>query len=426
MEMPTVNSPLETSAATERPTATESVAPTAKMADGVAPRPLRIAVVTPIPTPYRDPFWNQFAGAPGIDLSVFYCSAGKADRPWSSNWDRAFAGGVVPGWNLLRWRGADSSCFWNPGIIRRLAAGRFDAILIGGYNHLTMWMAMLYATSRRIPWFLMCESHLRSNRSGWKQRLKRPILRWIMKRAAGCLPTGRWSSEFVCHYGADPKALTLLPNVPDVVALHSRVADLRHTDDASDLGDMAGRPMVLFVGRLIPKKRAELVIRAFHEIHEHSTAILTIVGDGPLRPELEILVDELGLRGRVHFAGFVEPDEVARWYARATVFVLPSSETWGVVVIEALAAGVPVIVSDEVGCQVDTVIDPALGTVVPARDQAALRDALAAHLQGCGGNSPAFQKAWAAREAAFRYDALAASLERALRARVVPRTCVAD
>lgn len=421
-----MNSSLETGVTAEPTPAAGATGPAAGCADRSGRRPLRIAVVTPIPTPYRDPFWNEFARTPGVDLTVFYCSPGKSDRPWNSTWQRTFSGGVIPGWNLLRWRGADSSCFWNPGILSRLAAGRFDAILIGGYNHVTMWMALLYAVRRRIPYFLMCESHLRTTRSGWKQRLKRPILRWVMKHAAGCLPTGRWSSEFVCHYGADPGALTLLPNVPDVVALQARVAALRETDDPLALGALAGRPMVLFVGRLIPKKRAELVIRAFHEIHERTEAILAIVGDGPLRPELETLVDELGLRGRVHFAGFVEPDEVARWYARATVFVLPSSETWGVVVLEAVAAGVPVIVSDEVGCQADVVVDPALGTVVPARDQAALRDALAVHLQRFGGSSPEFQRAWASRGGAFRYDVLARSLERGVRARVAPQTCVAD
>lgn len=376
---------------------------------------MRVGVVTPIPTPYRDPFWNAFSRTPGVDLTVFYCSAGKSDRPWTEGWENDFRSEVLPGRNLLSWRGADASCFWNPGIRNRLAAGQFDALLIGGYNHPTMWAALRFAVRRRIPFFLMCESHLRKHRSGWKQTLKRPVLRWIVKRAAGFLPTGRLSAEFLQYYGADPRAMTALPNVPDLVCVRTQVQALRGSAPSPLPAELAGRPVVLFVGRLIPKKRAELVIRAFAEIDARLGAVLAIVGDGPLRPELEVLADQLGIRSRVHFAGFVQPREVLRWYALARVFVLPSSETWGVVVLESLAAGVPVIVSDEVGCVEDVVRDPALGTVVPARSQEALRDALQRELHREPPGTD-FQLAWQVVETGMRYDSLRESLLRGIRA----------
>jgi glycosyltransferase involved in cell wall biosynthesis len=384
---------------------------------GRSDQKLRVAVVTPIPTPYRDPFWNELARRPEIDLTVYYCAAGKSDRPWKDDWHREYRSEVLSGWNLLRWRGADASCFWNPTLNRRLADGRFDAILIGGYNHLTMWGALWFAVRRKIPYFLMCESHLRSHRAGWKQLLKRPALRWIVRHAAGFLPTGRLATEFLQSYGADAKAMTLLPNVPDVVRLAAEVD--RHRDQADFPGPagLAGRPLVLFVGRLIPKKRAELVIRAFHAIHSTNDAVLVIVGDGPLRSGLETIVAELEIGDRVHFAGFVQPDEVLHWYAHASLFVLPSSETWGVVVIEAMAAGIPVVVSDEVGCHVDVVANEALGTVVPARNFEALRDALQRLLEDPAGTER-FLAAWSTIEPGLRYDVLARNLTSQLTADV--------
>ena len=295
----------------------------------------KIAVIAPIPTPYRDSFWNEFARTPGVDLTVYYCSGGKPDRPWTVNWPREYRHEVLPGRNLTWFRGADESCFWNPKIGRCLKSARFDAVLIDGYNHPTMCAAMWTAVQKKIPFYLMCESHLRGRRSSWKQRIKGPLLRAIVGRAAGFLPTGQLAAEYLTEYGASPAAMTAFPNVPDVERYQALVLEHRQRGNTPFNDIVQGRPVILFVGRLIPKKRADLLIRAFHEVHSQTDALLVIVGDGPMRSELEQLAARLDLSARVHFAGFVQPDEVLRWYARANLFVLPSSETWGASAVEA-------------------------------------------------------------------------------------------
>src|SRR5688572_22040015 len=121
---------------------------------------MKLAVITPIPTPYRDPFWNVVAALPQVDLDVYYCSSGKGDRPWGVSWERTFASEVLPGWNLTSWAGRQASCFLNPTIGHRLRAKRHDALIVSGYNHATMLMAIRFATTQGIPYFLMSESHL--------------------------------------------------------------------------------------------------------------------------------------------------------------------------------------------------------------------------------------------------------------------------
>src|SRR5688500_12112523 len=106
---------------------------------------MRLAVVTSIPTPYRDPLWNAVASRPSVMLDVYYCAAGKADRPWDVSWEQAFRAEVLPGWNLARWAGVDASCYMNPAIERRLRSGRYDAVILGGYNHVTMLWAASFA-----------------------------------------------------------------------------------------------------------------------------------------------------------------------------------------------------------------------------------------------------------------------------------------
>lgn len=102
------------------------------------------------------------------------------------------------------------------------------------------------------------------------------------------------------------------------------------------------RPIVLFVGRLIYYKGAEVLVRAMAEVD----ADLVLIGRGPLKPELEALVASLGIGDRVSFVDPVGDDDLAAWYRAADVFCLPSvarSEAFGLVQLEAHASGTPVV-----------------------------------------------------------------------------------
>lgn len=102
------------------------------------------------------------------------------------------------------------------------------------------------------------------------------------------------------------------------------------------------RPIVLFVGRLIYYKGADVLVRAM----QHVDADLVLIGRGPLKAELEALVASLGIGDRVSFVDPVGDDELAAWYRAADVFCLPSvarSEAFGLVQLEAHASGTPVV-----------------------------------------------------------------------------------
>ncbi len=343
---------------------------------------MKVAVVTPIPTPYRDPFWNAVARQEDVELHVFYCSAGKKDRPWKADWSRDFHSEVLDGRNLLAWARADASCFWNPGVARRLREGDYDVLVFGGYNHVTMLTGIRYAVRQGTPYFLMCESYLDQPRAWWRRWIKRRLVRWAVEHAAGGFPTGVLARDYLIHYGADRERLTLIPNVPDVADIAQRV-DLQRQRRAElrAARELSNRPVILFTGRLIPRKGVATLIRAMSQSGALREAELIIAGDGPARRGLEELSDGLGSADRIRFLGFVQPGDLPEWYAMADVFVLPSSETWGVVVLEALAAGLPVVVTDEVGCHADIVKDNRIGSVVPARNPGALRVALETCLQ---------------------------------------------
>lgn len=112
-----------------------------------------------------------------------------------------------------------------------------------------------------------------------------------------------------------------------------------------------GAPEILNVGRMVPVKGQSLLIEAMAELMRRGIeARLTIVGDGPKRPELEALAGRLGVTGRIEFAGAVAQDETLGYYERADVFATPSfAEGLPVVLMEAMATGLPVVASRIMG-----------------------------------------------------------------------------
>jgi glycosyltransferase involved in cell wall biosynthesis len=132
----------------------------------------------------------------------------------------------------------------------------------------------------------------------------------------------------------------------------------------------SNRLRLLFVGRLVPYKAADIVIEAIHRlpIPDRDRVSLTIVGDGPQRQVLAQQVQTLGLQEQVQFAGWVAQDETRQYYQQADVFCFPSvREFGGAVVLEAMAAGLPCIVTDYGG--IGEYITPEMGFKVEPRSR---------------------------------------------------------
>ncbi len=136
-----------------------------------------------------------------------------------------------------------------------------------------------------------------------------------------------------------------------------------------------GRPIVLFVGRLVYYKGVDVLVRAMAEVD----ADLVIIGRGPLEGELREMAFARGIHERMRFIGPVDDTELAAWYHAADVFCLPSvarSEAFGLVQIEAHAAGTPVVSTNLTTGVPYANLDGVTGLTVPVGDSAALAAAL--------------------------------------------------
>jgi len=131
------------------------------------------------------------------------------------------------------------------------------------------------------------------------------------------------------------------------------------------------------VGNLIPSKRVDVTIRAFAKLLENNPQMeLTIIGQGPLRGELEALCDQLGVSASVHFLGQLPNAEVFHQMCRSGIFVMASKpEGFGIVYLEAMAAGCVVVGTEGEGIA-DIVENGKNGFLVPADDVSAVCDVI--------------------------------------------------
>jgi glycosyltransferase involved in cell wall biosynthesis len=243
----------------------------------------------------------------------------------------------------------------NPYIWRILSDNKPDIIIVGGYYHLTMLLAIFWACIHNVPYIINSESHFLTKRNNVKLLIKRLLLATIIKRASAYLPAGKYAGEYLVHYGADPEKIFYFPNTPDVEFFikESNEYRRRKKNIKENLG-IDSKNIILYVGRLVKEKGLFILLEAFKEVKKnYEDLTLLLVGEGILKDSLIRYAQNNELEN-VYFAGFIPNNKLPKYYAISDIFILPSYyEPWGVVVNEAMASGLPIILSDKVGAAGD-------------------------------------------------------------------------
>ncbi len=349
----------------------------------------RLLIAGSHPVQYQTPLFQALAAAPGVATDVLYLTLPDArtqglgfgvafewDVPLLEGypWHRAASGqgrGITSGY-----RGV-----WLARPLKELGFGparqRPDALLLTGWHFLGMVQLFIAARLQGLPVLLRMDSNAFRPRP-WPLNLTY----WLLFRGVSVgLPVGTANARWYRQFGVPQSRLVPSPHFVDNAYFAERAAALRPHRDAlrQDWSVPREAFCFLFAGKLQSKKRPLDLLEALrllvmeplgHPVH------LLIVGSGPLEEACRELARQHALP--VSFAGFLNQSAMPSAYAVADALVLPSDhgETWGLVVNEAMACGLPAIVSDQVGCAEDLVLEGRTGLVSPVGQPVALAAAM--------------------------------------------------
>jgi len=335
----------------------------------------RLVLITEIIAPYRIPVFNALARRPELDLHViFLAETDEALRQWRVYMDEIhFSYQILPSW---RWRAGKHNLLMNRGLLPALNKLKPQVIICGGYSYVASWEALLWARRYRVEFVLWSESN------GYDTRKQRPwveaLKTYFLRRCDRFVVPGKASFEYLRLLGSPSARILTAPN-----AVHNswfRAAAENATLHAHELRQKLRLPsrFILFVGRLVPEKGVFDLLAAYAKLDSgvRSEVGLVFAGDGISRAELTKRAAQI-TPGVVCFPGFAQREDLAALYTLADLLVLPThSDPWGLVVNEAMACGLPIIVSSVAGCSADLVENGWNGYVVPLQDSEKLSAAI--------------------------------------------------
>ena len=321
---------------------------------------LNVIVYSILPSPYQQDLLYELSRLPSINLQVYYLENSHPDNPWPEKplqpYERVLSGSHFS-WGASRFH-------WNwhlPNL------SQVDVVIFNGYQN-TVAQLILHTQARKIPCIFWGEKMV-----GTAVGLKGYLQQIFAKGLGQCRAIVAIGSQ------AEQDYRQRFPELP--------VFNIPYYCDLSSFScDRPQRPRqpvtLLFCGQMIRRKGLDLLLRAFSQVIQSGvSARLLLVGRAAELPELLQPLDR-EVRQQIDYAGFQAPDDLPQLFQSADIFVLPSRyDGWGVVVNQALGAGLPIICSDAVGAA-HVLVQPGInGEIFPSGNANALFDILMQYLK---------------------------------------------
>ena len=350
-----------------------------------------LSVIETHPIQYHAPVYRHLQEALGIPVTVIYGSdfstVGYRDVEFRADfaWDTDLLSGYKP---VFLSRCSEGSAASNDhevnthGLQAALNGLRPRAVLTVGYSPRFHWEAFHCALRTGCPVLFRGETTDHARRRGRLKSFTRDItLRRLYRQCAALIFVGHRSREHFHRLGVEPGRLFFSPYCVDTTPFRTddvARAELREPT-RSHLGIGSDELVVAFCGKLSARKGPQLLIEAMRQLPKdiQCRCVLLLIGDGELREQLKDLARIIP-SVKLKEVGFQHQKGLSRFYHACDLLVLPSlhSETWGLVVNEALHHGVPVVVSDAVGCAPDLVEPGGTGEICSAGSVRDLTNAL--------------------------------------------------
>lgn len=352
-------------------------------------RRFRVAVLNTHPIQYFAPLYRYLNNAGGLEIEALYLSdaslRGGLDKGFGQeiSWDIDLLSGYHSRFmgKAAATRSPDGKFF---SIVARevwsvLRMGDFDALWLHGHRHAANILALAAARSIGLPVMMRCETHLRLPRGRFKSTLRPLALRILYSQCDRFLGIGSLNEAFYRSLGIPDSRIFRVPYAVDNERFMQATA-LSDADRAVQrrlLGVTDDQPIILYASKLQRHKRPQDLIRACQSLEKEGLKFhLVIAGSGELEGHLRSMIAASGPRN-AHLMGFVNQAALPNLYAASDLFVLPSDEEpWGLVVNEAMCAGLPIVATTAVGAAHDLIDEGGNGAIYEAGDVRGLASAL--------------------------------------------------
>jgi glycosyltransferase involved in cell wall biosynthesis len=343
----------------------------------------RLAVIVSHPIQYYAPLYQRLARRHDLALKVFFTwHSGQAFEDYGFKkriaWDIPLTAGYD--FELIPNVSSDPGTHHffglrNPSLVEQVTTWKPDVIHVTGWAWCSHLLALRAFYKKGIPILFRGDSHLLGEKlSGPRWWIKRTLLRHIFSWPARFLVVGAANRMYYEAFGVSPDRLCLCPHSIDVQRF-AEPADLLEQEATrwrEQLGITPDQCVLLFAGKLQRIKRPLELMRAVKTLSRPGV-ILLMVGNGELDNEVNAFAAADKEIFRV--LPFQNQSRMPVVYRLADLLVVPSAETWGLAVNEALACGRPVLVNNRVGCAMD-VVDAACGRIFSFADPSALATAI--------------------------------------------------
>jgi len=324
---------------------------------------MKVAIVTNILTPYRIPLFEEMKKHV-IELKVFLMTENEENRLWDLP-EPGFATDIIPGFHLKPPKG-DISLHFNFGLIHRLKRFSPDVVLSGGFAPANL-QALLYCKLYRKPYVTWGEL---SRSEGVTKFSGRMFIRKVLCRLSdGAIASSTEAQNAFLDYGVPSNRLmTCLMPIP-IESCNKQVSNFRQSKHFLPLKNRFSNPVLLSIGQITKRKGIAELFSIYESVIQHKPqASLVIIGEGPDRESWEQYVQQRNLQN-VHFLGFVQFDQLPQYYSIADVFLFTTlHDPFGAVLLEAMAAKLPVASSIHAAATRDLIIDGLTGFQIDPSD----------------------------------------------------------
>jgi glycosyltransferase involved in cell wall biosynthesis len=347
-----------------------------------------LAVIETHPIQYHAPVYRELQSRHGISVSAIYASdfsvAGYVDTEFgvSFAWDTDLLSGYEHQFlaRVAHGGARNAETATVHGLAEALEEVNPRAILLTGYSPRFYRNAFRTALKQGAPLLFRAETTDHARRRGFLKRMVRDnALRYVYGKCDALLYVGERSRDHYLRLGSRDDELIFSPYCVDTSVFQTSDTDRERLRNVKRMSlDIAPDDFViLYSGKLVARKDPLRIIEAVRLLNEGARPVVVFLGAGKLQSQIE-LAASIDPPVQVRFPGFQNQRAMSAYYHAADCLVLPSvrDETWGLVVNETLAHGVPAVVSHAVGCAPDLIQDGVTGAIFDAGDADSLAIAI--------------------------------------------------